>query len=210
MHSHGLDYFKETKNNIRYDVVSMFLEEFERRCNDRSIDIKDVKKAYKEYKKIFRIHKKINELSLIDIFMNDIKGMSFKEDINGEYKKYKDMPVEWRKDIEVLSEDCIKSFKNLSYINVVNAKYNLARLNRSYYINKNTEVLDKMIKNAEEHLKREQEKFNKSRQKCYAAYRACVKKLFPFDYERWEKSLEQLKNEAERHCMENERIATSN
>jgi tetratricopeptide (TPR) repeat protein len=138
----GLSIKAMDKLKINSDAQSAFLS----KCEDRSTNIKEVKNAYKAYRKALSISTKANIICKKKWF-ND-----FKEDF------YEDMSKEQQKDLEAAYKAVIKGIKvqSKTFITSARAVYKLAKTDRSYYKVKKT--------TADYRIEKAKKRFNKTKE----------------------------------------------
>jgi hypothetical protein len=180
------------------------------KCYDKTAKIKDVKKAHKKYKEAFRKRIKIGEQIDRDFFKSIKDGSKSIKDVNGKLKKYNEMPASWQAETQAFFEDYLKARDNLfcTQINVIDAEYNLAKVDRIYYKVKKPEVVAKKIEEAKKRLDEESEKLNIAQEKNLTAYYAFANRAFAPNYQQLdEKFKHELKKEKERRIIELSRIS---
>jgi hypothetical protein len=172
----GLDYSNESDEKI-----GNLRKEFMSKCEDRSINIKEVKKAYEKCKKAYaEDYTKIIMPNTIR-FLKETKENFLIKDTDGEYKKHNGMPAKWQEKTKTLCENYMKAQSQtfLAFISMVDAKYNLAKVDRTYYKVKNPEEVAKKIEEAKKRLDEEQEKLKIVSRKMFTTFNAYENKIHP-------------------------------
>jgi tetratricopeptide (TPR) repeat protein len=131
------------KESEKTEITKTAFEVFLSKCEDRNADMKDVRKAYKAYKKALKISDKAY-IVCEESFFN-----SFKEDY------YEDISKEQQKEVEAGYRAFIRGIKvrNRTSEVVADALYKLANADRNYYKVKKADAdyrIDKAKKRVDE------------------------------------------------------------
>jgi hypothetical protein len=170
-------------------IVDNLAEIFTSKCNDRSTNMKDIRKIYREYKKVLSVCIKKELLYKKESHKRNLYFYKDNKEEKTSTQLSKKQLKECLKDVKIAFKHHMrvaKAERNAVYADI-DAEYNLAKANRNYYRikeGKDINTIAEKIKKFEKQFEKKRQESAKLKRKSNLSYATYFAKSVPNFYER--------------------------